>query len=220
MGTLTSTAIVASASAELLDPTFVRWAQADLLGFLNAGVRAICGYKPDAYVVTSSITIITGAKQTLPAGAIALREVRRNMGAGGATPGAAVTQVERDDMDHARPDWQATIGSAVKHYVHNPDEPKVFYIYPQVASGSVEAAYSAQPTDMTLGQTLGLDDLYEAPLVHYVVGRALQKSSKSGDIARANWHASQFAQFIGIKHQGQFQFAQASPQREQVKQKA
>lgn len=220
MGTLTASAIIDRAAKTLLDAGFVRWTQAELLTHYNAAIRTILGFKPDAYVVVEAVALVAGPKQTIPAAGVSPRAVRRNMGVTGTTAGEAITQVERDDLDHCRTDWGATPGSAVKHVVFDPSDPRTFYVYPQVYPWYVELAYAALPADSTTATALPIDDLYEAPIHSYVVGLAMQKSSKSGDLVKSDWHARQFASFLGLKSEGQFRFSVASPQQEQAKQKA
>lgn len=208
MGTITVGGILDRAEVTLLDEENVRWSRPELLAHYNAGIRLIVGFKPDLYVLTTAMQFVAGSKQTLPAGGTVFRALLRNMGSDGLTPGSAIMPVTRNDLDQALPGWHSATGTEVDHSIFDPENPKVFYIYPAVGTKYGEVEYAATPTAATDdADILPIDDIYDAVLQDYVVGLALQKSSKSGNIARADWYANRVAQALGLRSQGQFQFA-------------
>lgn len=230
MGTIAISRITNRAAKTLFDETGVRWAPAELLDYYNAGKNALVGLKPDAFVKTQSFELaLAETKQVLPVDGIAFRGLNRNMGAAGTTPGRAIRVIEKNDLDHSRPDWPTqttaditTSAGNVLHYMHDKQNPKVFFIWPRpTVAWFVELVYSAHPADAAADtDILPLDDLYEEPLYLFVVGKALQKHSKSGDMSRANWYGAQFSGFLGLKSQGQFTFAALPPDQAQASESA
>ncbi len=180
MGTLTGQSIVDRVEGTLQDPGNNTWGEAELLGHLNDAIERICILKPDAYVVTAPVQLAAGAKQALPASGISLKDIIRNMGADGNTPGNAVTLVGRDEMNAALPAWMAATASAtVVHWIYDPkDDPKTFYVYPpQPATGMgyVEMRHSAVPAAIALGATIPIDDNYENAIMLFMLHRAWLK---------------------------------------------
>lgn len=206
MGTLTVGAILDRAELTLLDEDNVRWDREELRGHYNAGVRMIVGFKPDAYVTTAVVTFAAGSQQAIPDGGTAYRALLCNIASDGTTAGSAIFPCARADLDLSLPAWRLATGDEVEHVVFDPENPKVYHIYPST-SGKGLLTYGDTPTDSTLdADVLPIDDLYDAVLHDYVVGLALQKNSKSGNIARADWYANRVAQALGLRSQGQFQF--------------
>jgi hypothetical protein len=198
-GTILASAIVAQATTILQDAGAVRWTAAELLDWLNAGVREIATIT-DAAVIVGNLTLVAGTKQTLPAGGLFLREIYRNMGAGGATPGEAVRPTSRKQLDSYNPSWHsATATLVVKNYVYEAAVPRTFYVYPPMSGATtVEAAYAALPAAVTSGQAIPLEDRYASPLLDYTLYRAFAKDAElEGMLARAAAHYAAMQQSLG-----------------------
>ena len=208
MATITATNIVSRAAIVLQDTTGVRWPQTEeLLLWLNDGQREIVLRKPDAYAQNAVVALVAGTKQTIPATGIQLLDVIRNMGTGGATPGRAITRIDREILDEQRPSWHSETASAeTKHYMFDPRDPKHFYVYPpqHATPGRVEMVYAASPTDVAaLGNTITLDDIYSGVLLDYILYRAYSKDADLTPTApqRAVSHYNAFMASLGAKSQ-------------------
>jgi hypothetical protein len=203
MSTLTAQSIVDKAEQILQDATNVRWTADELLGWLNDAQRQIALVRPDASVTTANITLVSGTKQSLPASGLRLLDVIRNMGVGGATPGSAVRLVDREVLDSQRPGWHMETGvSDVKHFVFDQRNPKTFYVYPPaVTNATVEAVYSVSPAEVAaIGNTITLDDIYQNPLLDWVLYRAFSKDAEfAANQELAVKHLSAFQTALGIK---------------------
>lgn len=204
MGTLTAQSIVDRAEQILQDATNVRWTESELLGWLNDAQRQIALARPDASVTTGNITMATGTKQSLPPAGLRLIDVIRNMGVGGATPGDAIRLVDREILDTQRPGWHAEVGvTSFKHYVHDARNPKVFYIYPPATgtSPTVEAIYSVAPTDVAgLANAITLDDIYQNPILDWVLYRAFSKDTEyAANEELAKKHLASFLSALQLK---------------------
>lgn len=196
MGTILTSVITTKAAKVLQDATGVRWDSTELLGWLNSGQREILVYKPNAYVKAQAVKLAAGTRQSLPADAVQLIDVPRNMGTNGASPGRAIRQTQRETLDATAPDWHTHPASAtVKHFVFNLLDAKAFYVYPpQPASGQgyVEMVYGATPPDALSNGAISVDDIYETALLDYMLYRAFSKDSEFGDANKAAGHFNAF----------------------------
>ncbi|MDF1551932.1 MAG: hypothetical protein P1P84_02665 [Deferrisomatales bacterium] len=208
MGTLTGTAIIDKVELTLSDTSNVRWTAAELLGWLNSAQRAIAILKPNVCTTTTSIALVAGARQSIGATYHQLLEVTRNMGAAGAVPGRAIRPLNRSDLDNADPEWSiaANADATVKGFLYDDKDPRVFWVYPPQPTGTtaqVEAILAGPPTDLaTAASTIALADVYETPLMDYMLYRAFAKDTASvGNLARSDAFYKQFVQGLGLHAQ-------------------
>lgn len=208
--TIAASVIIDRCEKTLLDDTNVLWSAAELLDYLNAAISALVTIKPDTYVLTASFTLTNATpKQTLPAGGLQLFEVTRNI----SPVTTSITQSERNHLNHINNAWPATAGTPA-HFMHDERNPKLFYIYPQPASGTntVEIVYSALPTRLTaVGDTVPVDDIYENPLYYYVLALAYAKNAKRGDNIKMNNYLTLFSSSLGLRNQVQFPRSPKTP---------
>lgn len=165
-----------------------RWSDAELLDYMNAGLRQVVVLVPKSNATETVVTISNDiARQSLPAGGIKFMKVTRNYADDGTTAQGPVRYVEKDVLDSLDPDWEydTTIKSDganfFEHYCHDEREKDVFYLYPPQAAANKKVAvlYSAIPTEMSVvGDTFPLDDEYINPVVSYIIYRALTKESR------------------------------------------
>lgn len=203
MGTILVTTVLSKASTILQD-NGTRWPQSELLGYLNEGQRAIVAIKPESGAVTASVQLVAGTRQSIPASGISLLEVRRNMGAAGTTPGKAIKIASREVLDAFRSGWASdTAKSEVVNFMFDPKTPRTFDVYPPQPSPAsyVEMVYSCIPTDCVIGGMILLDDIYEIPLLEWVVYRAYLKDAEFSENANlAMVHLNAFTQAITGKN--------------------
>ncbi len=203
MGTILAQVIVDKVEAILQDPSHLvaQWTEAFHLANLNEAQKQIVVLKPDTYVVRGSVLLVTGSKQALAAGEIALIEISRNMGTDGLTAGNAITLVDKAVMDAVLPSWMTvTTAGAILHYMYDIKDPKVFYIYPgRPASPAwyVEMARSSTPADIAIGTAITLDDAYETAIQYWMLYKAYLIKRK--DIASGFY--AQFKEALGIRDQ-------------------
>jgi hypothetical protein len=159
-------------------PQYTRWAETDLVDFLNEGQSAIAKYLPPACSRLDAIKLATGTRQNLetvlaasciqidgtnPAAALkgnALLDIVRNMGADGLTPGRAVRSVSRSMLDAQSPMWHQSSDTAITGFSYDPQVPRVFYVTPGVKAGAnvwAEIAWLAQPVPVTAGGAPGAE---------------------------------------------------------------
>lgn len=166
--TLTVRELLYSVSGQLLDanPQFIRWAEAELVRWLNEAQVVIAKYLPHACARVDAIRLAPGTKQSIesiPAASVvpgdgstasqvygnALLHIGRSMGDNGLKPGPVVRIVDRDVLDASNPNWHyATARVPVREYTFDPRTPKIFYVSPPVPTTTahwIEASYLANP---------------------------------------------------------------------------
>lgn len=194
------------ASIILQDATKVRFPSSELLKFFNDGQREIVLHRPDANMVNTTLALADGSKQTLPAIALRLVQVVRNVS------GRAVTQVDRRILDETLPNWHQSVAGTnkIEHYIYDAADPKNFYVYPQGASGThtLELIYSTSPADIAISNfasdttVISLDDIYGNAILDYILYRSYQKDSEfAGNAERSMMHYSSFSNSLGMKTQ-------------------
>lgn len=75
---LTAASVLNTVSQVLLDETNTRWSAANLLTYLNEAQRQLVTLRPEAGVVTETVALAEGVKQSIPTGGRALLDVPRN----------------------------------------------------------------------------------------------------------------------------------------------
>ena len=191
----------------LQDPTSVRWPISELVRYLNDGQREVVLYRPDSMATSAPRPLTVGTRQTLPNGS-KLIEVVRNTGG----TKRAVRMVNREILDAQTPGWHNLTGSTdILHYMYDPRDPTVFYVYPPAATGaSVEIVYAAYPADIVepadgamytaVSGNIALPDIYGNVIQDYILYRAYSKDSEyAGNAQRAQAHYAAFANALGIE---------------------
>jgi hypothetical protein len=207
MATAAST-IIGKAATILKDQGYTRWTQTELLNWLNDGQAFIVSVKPNACVVNDKHKLISGTKQSIPDGRVALIEVVRNLGTDGATPGKSIRLVDRDALDSRRPGWHSeTPVTAVKHYTFSDADPKHFYTYPPSdGTGYVETVCASSPTPCSSASSvISVDDIYEPTLINYVLFRAYSKDADSPiNAQKALAYSNLVTTSLGLKAQAEY----------------
>lgn len=195
--------VVVRVAQLLQDTTHIRWTIAEKLQYITDAVREVCFYKPEACVKTGVTNLVAGTRQAIPADATTLMDIVRNMGVGGATPGIAPRAVTREILDAQMPGWHASTPAAeVKHYVFDPQNQRVFYVWPPqpaTGQGSLELVYAAEPANATEGGTLDLDGTWLPAIVNYTLYRCYSKDAEyaaNASLAAAFYQAFS-AQMVG-----------------------
>lgn len=133
---------------EDISPQFTRYTEAELLMWLNDAQMAIATYLPLETTAVYAVKLKQGTRQSIesinaadaltadgatpsaPIRGLLLRDVVRNMGTDGMTPGKPVRIVDRDDLDQTDPNWHTTVASTAKRFAYDPAAPRVFWVYP------------------------------------------------------------------------------------------
>jgi hypothetical protein len=181
MGTVTAQTIINKAAIQLTDIANIRWTRAELLSWLNDGMRQIVVMQPSASSTTVSKLLSAGTRQSLPADGWLLLQIYRNMGTTGSTPGRAIRIVSREILDGFNPNWHTdTAAAEVRNYIYDVQDQLAFYVYPpNTGTQYIELNYSAQPTNLTTeSQTIPIFDIFQQALLDYIMFRACSKDAE------------------------------------------
>lgn len=182
-----------------------RWADAELIDYINAGQRAIVVLVPEANLVETVVDLATSriARQSLPSGGIKFIKATSNYASDGTTAQGTLRYTEKDVLDTYEPTWEYISTKAVaanyfEHFCHDRREPKAYYLYPAPAADDMRVGilYSANPTELTVvGSTVSLSDEYIESLISYMTYRALTKESR--ETLPDEFQRGLYAQFLG-----------------------
>ena len=207
MGTVTAGAIIDKAVIQLIDISGVRWTRAELLKWLNDGLRQIVLMQPNAMNTPGAVQLVAGTRQLLPTGGWMLLGVYRNMGTTGTTPGRAVRIISRELLDAFNPDWHTTAASAVtKNYIYDLQDQTAYYVYPpSTGTNYLEINYSLQPTDLTSeSQAIPMFDVYQGPLLDYIMFRACTKDAEyAAGVTLGQMYLTTFSASTSVKGQSE-----------------
>jgi hypothetical protein len=207
MGTVTAGTIISKAATQLIDISGVRWTRAELLGWLNDGLRQIVIMQPNASATRSAVQLVAGTRQTLPTGGWMLLGVYRNMGTTGTTPGRAVRISSRELLDAFNPNWHtATASTTTTNYIYDLQDQTAYYVYPpSTGTNYLEVNYSMQPTDLTSeAQVIPVFDVFQGPLLDYMLFRACTKDAEyAPGIALGQLYLTTFTAATGVKEQSE-----------------
>lgn len=181
MGTVTAKTIIDKATIQLIDLTNIRWTRAELLSWLNDGMRQIVLIQPSASSTTSVVQLQAGTRQYIPDDGWLLLSIYRNMGTNGTTPGRAIRIISREILDGFNPNWNTDKATAeVRNYIYTNQDQLAFYVYPpNTGTQYIEINYSAQPTDLTTEtEVIPIFDVFQSALVDYILYRACSKDAE------------------------------------------
>jgi hypothetical protein len=217
MALLAST-IMTLAGRALNDESAVRWTYAELCAWINEATGAVMLAKPSANSINVNFALIVGTLQSIGASDLALLRLVRNIESAGPPlmGGRVIRPTTRDILDAQAPDWHSPrktpYKKEVRQFVYDEENPRAFYCYPgNDGTGIVEALVSRLPTKVvasgavdalsSYAQDVGLQEIYQAPLLEYVLFRALSKESPEASSALAAMHYQAFAGAVGLKIQ-------------------
>lgn len=202
----TAQKILTAARTELLDESSVRWPLADLLRYLNEGVRAIITLRPIAGATVRTVPLTAGINQAIPADAQSMLAVSHNVASGRPVKPVASTI----EMDSILPIWRKTsvLPAHVDavHVIYEPQTPRVFKVVPaNTGTGQIEATFSVFPAEIatpaspdliaSYNTAVTLPDAYEIALIHYVTHLAyLKDAGEPASAARAKAKLDLFTQ--------------------------
>lgn len=189
----------------LNDVDMLRWERDELIRYMNAGIRMVCNYRPDASTVIGAVGLAPGTKQALPEGAQRLHDAIYN--GTEASPGAALRLVDRKTMDVIDPNWHGATPSAVIDEVVTDEKfPEVFWVNPPAIGTSqfITLGWSTVPEDIDpMGHTdqeFPLASKYAPAVVEWMLYEAFaQDGERSPNAARSVDHRNTFFNILGVK---------------------
>lgn len=164
-----------------------RWQQAEVFDWIEDGQRTIIQRIPAAGSQTTNITLVDGAKQSIPATWEALLDVDCNKS--GNNRKRSVNRVDKDTLDAVAPGWQQLDQETeVEEYMYNPGrDPRVFWVYPPVDAGvQIEATGTRRVSAISATtDDLVIQDQFVPALANLVIHRALSKQAEYANLGTA-----------------------------------
>ena len=192
--------VVAKARKTLQDYDSDRWADADLLSFLNGGRRQYAIADPTAYSKSAVQDLVDRAEQQCPADCNVFYEVQASVDKVTGKDRNAVTVTQREYVDTFVPGWRSMKAAETQHFMFGERLPTEFLVYPPAKAGDkVRLKYSANPADLALGDSLSSpESLQFEALADYTVARALLEDAESpANQQRAVMHLQLFSAATG-----------------------
>lgn len=205
MGTILASALITRCRTAFQDENSDDYLVADAtwLYWLNDGQRAIVLLKPNVNVTNAAVRLSAGTLQTIPTGGIALIKLTHNKGAAGTTNGTPINFVPMEQYNYLEPTLHSqTATPIVEVYSFDTDDPTHFYTFPpQPATPHyVGMVYTAAPTDIaTTGTAISLNDIYQGPLVNYMLYRAYALEQDANSSAMSQKYYDLFMAELGMK---------------------
>lgn len=198
--TILASDLITQAARIYQDVGYDRVSESDWISYLNAAIKRLIGLRPDAHYKVTVMQLSTGALQSLPAEALRLIDITRNMGSDGATPGSPVTQVDKDTLDRTLSWYTETAEDEIEHYSYDPRKPRNFTVEPP-STNYIELSYSYLPTLVTASDdTLDMDPTFEDDLLNWMLYQAyLMDADEENNWARAQFYYKAFFTGIGIE---------------------
>lgn len=202
MGTVLAQTIINKAAVQLTDIANIRWTRAELLSWLNDGMRQIVVIQPSASSTTAVVQLSAGTRQLIPSDGWLLLSIYRNMGVTGTTPGRAIRIISREVLDGFNPNWNSDTAKAeVRNYIYSNQDQLAFYVYPpNTGTQHVELNYSVQVADIAETDAIPIFDIFQTALLDYILYRACSKDAEyAPGLQLASGYLSTFTAAIGVK---------------------
>lgn len=183
--------ILDTAAALLNDPRGEFWPRAELLKYLNAGLKAMVPLVPSQFSNTRTLTLAAGARQTLPSGSVALLQAHCVVNADDSI-GRGVRNVLKSALDAVSPSWMSATSGVTREVAYDPKVPTEYWVNPPASAGAkIQATTADEPGDVHVFDDVPVDERFHAPLIDYVLFRAL---TKDADFAKQDTRAAQHYQ--------------------------
>lgn len=177
------------ARVELQDASKKFWTDADLVEYMNGGRQLLYLGVPRLYETTEVVTLVEGARQTLPNASRRLMGLLENVTADSRR---VITPIKRELLSRIRPAWRAEDPSdEILHFDYTETEPTVYETYPPAMAGTqVRMSYAKPPVKLVAGDYAAMTpltaeaDMAES-LIHWLVHRAFAKGSDTSPDAGA-----------------------------------
>ena len=192
-------------AAELYgDTDYDRVSSDKWIRYLNASIRALILVRPDAGAQTDNIQLVAGVLQSLPATALRMLDITRNMGVDGSTPGKIITPVDRKHLDYSNLLWPAATGDTeIDNFSYDKENPRIFYVTPPVATTPavyVEMQVSQLPTAVTVtGSDPGVNDVFFEPIVQYMLYKAFSTDDEGVEFQKALSYMQNFFNLLQVE---------------------
>lgn len=176
---------------------------ASLLDLLNESLRRFTALRPQGATKTREVQLAAGARQDVPAEAVRLMRVTRNLGPD-KVPGRVVYETAMRALDAHLPGWsRAKSKLEVSDWCPDPDHENAFWVYPPAPDSPrlwVEAELAIAPKVSGPGEVLPVAEHYSAAILDCLLYLAFSDDMESAaSSSRASHHYGLFLKLMGVK---------------------
>ena len=206
--------VMARARVILQDEDSIRWPLPQLCDNLNDGLLEILRQVPAAFAATTTIPLIAGGRQALPATAYRMLRPLANAVTQQSSrePRKAITITDRAMLEAYQPDWLAERRprQQVRHVMFDEADPRSFWVYPvNDGTGALTAVVAQKPAKITpsgdantlasYGAEIPLEDALAGALVDFVAYKAFTNDAQvAGAAQRAQAHYGLFVSALNV----------------------
>jgi hypothetical protein len=177
------------------DLALPRQSDAELLSYVQEGLREACVMRPDLFSTVGDMTCIAGqCEQSITfLDAVQMLDVLCIHG------GRALTPFDRAAMDQFRPGWRTDPAGEAQNWAPLNGDPLQFFIYPKAPTGQVlDVRYVRNPGVYAMDDMIvDLPIAYQPALADYLVYRAESKDDEHVLSQRAAAHYAAFKSKFG-----------------------
>lgn len=183
---------------QALGNTFLRWTLAMWVSYLNLALGKLVADRPDAFTSRQTLTLVSGAVQTLPGTMLILRTLYHNV-----SSGHPIREMDWEmSRSYGKPcmqpyelDCQGAMLYDVEAYAYNPNEHATFVVSPPVPAGlmpQVSAMVVVSPVKYTTADvnvTVPVDARFSNMIYAWMLARAWEvdtESSVSAELVKQN----------------------------------
>lgn len=201
------TEAVAQYNDELQDDSdYARIKIATWIKYANSAIRSLVLVRPDASTKTVSVQLSSGTHQDLPAEAIRLISINRNMGTDGNTPGRVIFPVDTEVFNLTFQNWhEDTAKTYIDNYMYDDQNPSSYYVTPPVHAVTavyVEMEYSYLPDVFTATtDPIGVRDIFANPLIAWMLFRAYTVDDEEVNFQKGQTHLQEFFNLLQVELQ-------------------
>lgn len=196
--------IIQALSFILNDHSEVTYPRPDLISAINNGCRMVALMRPDSSSKIASVTLVSGAKQSLPDEALRLFDSCY-------CNKKPIEMINRKDLDRLVPNWMESEDSdQITEVMYDERIPHTFYTYPPATAGTdIELSYSIMPERVVeINDDFPLIDKYVPPVMEWVLYLMFSRDAASSqNQQRAADHRQQFYNILQVKTQMDYSYA-------------
>jgi len=189
------------------DSDYARIKIATWIKYANSALRSLVLVRPDSSVKRTSVQLAAGTHQDVPAEAIRLLAINRNMGTDGSTVGRIITPIGTELLNLTNQLWhQATAKTYIDHYMLDDENPRSFFVTPPVHATTavyVEMEYSWIPTVYTATtDAIVVSDVYANPMIAWMLYKAYTVDDEEVNFQKGQAHLTEFMNLLQVELQG------------------
>ena len=207
------------AERKILDESNDEYSEQNLLDLFHLAVKEIINLEPRAHTESRVWQLSPSTRQISPADAVELVDVIMNMGANGATPGAAIRETTLDVMRALLPGWEAVTPTDVaEHWFKVPESKVEFMIYPpSTGNNQLLARITTIPAQVLWDSNdyfkiaiIPIDDTFSTAIINGMVYMAYDDDSDTpGNTPRSQVYYQRFLQDLGLRAQKENKYRRA-----------